>query len=102
MTMAKIGQERAADNGGLLSKIKEGWENLRIGDGHASAMTRLGIAELRNAFNPSRESVADRDMGLYGSATPGQVDQSRQEVGNGPGRDSLAEIRVAAQEKSKE
>ena len=43
----------------------------KIGEGHAAAMGRLGLAELRNAFNPSKESVADRDMGLYRPGHPG-------------------------------
>jgi hypothetical protein len=50
----------------------------KIGAGHASAMVRLGLRELRNAFNPSRESVADAEMGLYGTRTPGEVAEIRQ------------------------
>lgn len=45
----------------------------KIGAGHASAMFRLGLRELRNAANPSRESIADQEMGLYGTRTPGEV-----------------------------
>ena len=35
----------------------------KIGEGHAAAMFRLGLKELRNALNPSRESVADNEIG---------------------------------------
>ena len=43
----------------------------KFGAGHVEAMGRLGLKELRNAFNPSRESVADAAGGagaMQGSA----------------------------------
>ena len=49
----------------------------KIGAGHLSAMGRLGLRELRNAMNPSRESVADQELGLYGTRTPGEVNDIR-------------------------
>ena len=49
----------------------------KIGAGHASAMLRLGFRELRNAANPSRDSIADTEMGLYGTRTPGEVAEIR-------------------------
>ncbi len=49
----------------------------KIGQGHAAAMGRLGLRELRNAFNPSRESVADTEMGLYGTAGPMEAAQQQ-------------------------
>lgn len=49
----------------------------KIGEGHADAMFRLGLRELRNAANPSRESVADTEMGLYGTVTPGTAGQQQ-------------------------
>ena len=58
----------------------------KIGAGHASAMVRLGLRELRNAANPSRESIADTEMGLYGSATPQEVHDLRRgdtDIGRG-------------------
>lgn len=58
----------------------------KFGAGHASAMVRLGFRELRNAANPSRESIADTEMGLYGSATPQEVHDLRRgdaEIGRG-------------------
>jgi hypothetical protein len=49
----------------------------KIGAGHAAAMGRLGLRELRNAVNPSRDSVADTEMGLYGTQTQGEIAQNR-------------------------
>jgi hypothetical protein len=76
----------------------------KIGEGHAAAMGRLGLAELRNAFNPSKESVADRDMGLYGQATQGEIANARNGAGDGPEQESLTmnDLRAAAQEKAQE
>lgn len=53
----------------------------KIGAGHASAMFRLGLRELRNAANPSRDSVADTEMGLYGTRTPGEISEIRNSAG---------------------
>lgn len=57
-------------------------ESPKIGAGHASAMARLGLRELRNSMNPSRESVADTEMGLYGTRTPGEVADIRDPESN--------------------
>src|SRR6266852_2682887 len=54
------------------------------GEGHAAAMLRLGLKELRNAFNPSRESVADSEIGLYGTQTQGEIAEARGSPGQGP------------------
>ena len=76
----------------------------KIGEGHAAAMGRLGLAELRNAFNPSRESVADKDMGLYGSATQGEIATARKGPGEGPEQESFCmdDLKAAAKEKANE
>jgi hypothetical protein len=49
----------------------------KIGEGHAEAMLRLGLKELRNALNPSKESVADSEIGLFGTKTQGEIAESR-------------------------
>ena len=80
----------------------------KFGAGHAAAMARLGLKELRNAANPSRESVADTEIGLYGSLTQGEIAEARE--GPGAGREqesrkdalSLAELRGHAAQKAKE
>jgi hypothetical protein len=74
----------------------------KIGEGHAAAMGRLGLAELRNAFNPSKESVADRDMGLYGQATQGEIADARSNEGPEKQTMTMSDLRAAAQEKSQE
>lgn len=80
----------------------------KIGAGHLAAMARLGLKELRNAVNPSRESAADSEIGLYGTLTQGQIAEAQ----NGPGAGSeqearretlsLADLRGFAAEKAKE
>jgi len=53
-------------------------------------MARLGLRELRNAMNPSRESVADSEIGLYGSLTQGEIAQARGGPGQGPEQEAPA------------
>ncbi len=53
----------------------------KIGEGHAAAMFRLGLKELRNASNPSRESIADNEIGIYGTLTQGKSRQAVAEPG---------------------
>ncbi len=60
----------------------------KIGAGHVAAMARLGLRELRNAMNPSRESVADNEIGLYGSQTQGEIAAARGGPGSGPEQES--------------
>src|ERR1700722_11338403 len=77
----------------------------KIGEGHVQAMGRLGLRELRNAVNPSRESVADNEVGLYGTATQGEIAEARGGPGQGPeqeapGKLSLDDLRGHAQERS--
>ncbi len=78
----------------------------KIGDGHAAAMGRLGLKELRNAFTPSRESVADAEIGLYGTQTQGEIAEARNGPGQGPEQESrnkglsLGELREDAQRRS--
>ena len=59
----------------------------KIGEGHLSAMARLGLKELRNAFNPSPQSVADTEYGLYGTATPSEAGQQQGFQYGGRGND---------------
>jgi hypothetical protein len=60
----------------------------KIGEGHAAAMFRLGLKELRNALNPSRESVADHELGLVGTETQGEIAKARRGPGQGPEQES--------------
>jgi len=68
----------------------------KIGTGHASAMARLGLRELRNAVAPARDSIADTEMGLYGTRTPGEVADLRH--GEARPQNSEQERKVHSQE----
>ncbi len=80
----------------------------KIGAGHAQAMFRLGLRELRNAANPSRESVADNEIGLYGSQTQGEIAAARGGPGQGPEQEapdkalSLGDLRKDADRRGRE
>jgi hypothetical protein len=50
----------------------------KIGAGHLSAMARLGLRELREAVNPSKESVAREELGLFGTLTPGEIEKQKE------------------------
>lgn len=64
----------------------------KIGEGHAAAMFRLGLKELRNAINPSRESIADQELGLFGTETQGEIAKARRGPGLGPEQESPATV----------
>lgn len=53
-------------------------EKIKFGAGHAQAMARLGLRELREAVNPSKEGIAREEMGLYGTLTPGEIAQQKE------------------------
>jgi len=71
-------------------------------------MFRLGLKELRNAANPSRESVSDSEMGLYGTQTQGEIAEARGGPGQGSEQESsnktmsLDELRKDAQKRSRD
>ena len=60
----------------------------KIGEGHLAAMGRLGLKELRNTLNPSRESVADNEIGVFGTQTQGEIADARGGPGLGPEQES--------------
>jgi hypothetical protein len=82
--------------------------NRKIGAGHAAAMGRLGLKELRNGFNPSRDSIADTEVGLYGTQTQGEIAEARGGPGQGAEQESstrklsLAELRGDAENRSRD
>lgn len=45
----------------------------KIGAGHASAMFRQGLSELRAAIYPDSNVAQPPQYGLYGTKTPGEV-----------------------------
>ena len=54
-------------------------EKPKIGAGHASAMARQGLHELRAAFYPESNVAQQAEMGSYGTLTPGEVADGRKE-----------------------
>lgn len=56
-------------------------------------MARLGLRELREAVNPSKESVAREEMGLYGTLTPGEIAQQKESVEYDPLRDQESRLK---------
>lgn len=55
-----------------------------IGTGHASAMFRQGLAELRAAAFPESNVAQPPQYGLYGTKTPGEVMQDKQSDNRDP------------------
>jgi hypothetical protein len=49
----------------------------KIGAGHAEAMARQGLAELRGAFFNESNVAQPAQYGLYGTRTPGEVAEAR-------------------------
>jgi hypothetical protein len=49
----------------------------KIGTGHAEAMFRQGLAELRAAMFPESNVAQPAQYGLYGTKTPGEVAEAR-------------------------
>jgi hypothetical protein len=45
----------------------------KIGAGHAAAMARLGLRELRGALYPASNVAQQSEHGLYGTATQGEI-----------------------------
>jgi len=53
----------------------------KIGAGHLGAMGRLGLRELRAAAYTDSNVAQSPEYGLYGTATPGEVSESRRDDG---------------------
>ncbi|MDX1968839.1 MAG: hypothetical protein SFV23_16815 [Planctomycetaceae bacterium] len=51
----------------------------KIGTGHASAMARQGLRELRGALYPESNVAQSAEYGLYGTMTPGEVAETRRD-----------------------
>lgn len=51
----------------------------KIGAGHASAMFRQGLRELRNALYPESNVASPvTEYGVYGTKTPGEIAEARE------------------------
>ncbi len=54
----------------------------KIGTGHAEAMFRQGLAELRGAFYSESNVAQPAQYGLYGTRTPGEIAEARRADGD--------------------
>lgn len=52
-------------------------EKEKFGAGHASAMGRQGLRELRAAMYPESNVAQPTDYGIYGNKTPGEIADER-------------------------
>lgn len=57
--------------------MAENQESTKVGTGHAAAMFRQGLSELRAAIYTESNVVQPGQYGLYGTRTPGEVQLSR-------------------------
>ena len=60
-----------------MSKNSNQPEPRKIGTGHASAMLRQGLRELRGALYNESNVAQQPEYGLYGTMTPGEIGESR-------------------------
>lgn len=51
----------------------------KIGEGHAEAMFRQGLRELRGALYPESNVAQQPEYGMYGTRTPGEVAEARRD-----------------------
>jgi hypothetical protein len=56
----------------------------KIGAGHAAAMARQGLAELRAAMYPSSNVAQPPQYGIYGTRTPGEVMEDKEKAARDP------------------
>lgn len=76
----------------------------KIGAGHASAMFRQGLKEIRGALYAHSNVAQPTEYGMFGTATPGEVDRAIQQSARDPesekddGRDSALAERMRAAE----
>jgi hypothetical protein len=76
----------------------------KIGEGHASAMWRQGLSELRGAMYPESNVAQPPQYGLYGTRTPGEVAEARRpddrDMDEEKGQKSVIEDRLQQAEMS--
>ncbi len=65
----------------IQASVGEGWQNLKIGVGHAGAMWRAGLRELRAMLYPESNISQQTELGIYGTALPSEVATVRQRDG---------------------
>jgi hypothetical protein len=53
----------------------------KIGEGHLSAMARLGLKEVRGAMYTGSNVAQPSEYGIFGTKTPGEVAEDRRDNG---------------------
>jgi hypothetical protein len=72
----------------------------KVGAGHLKAMARQGLKEIRGALYAHSNVAQPTEYGMFGTATPGEVDRAIQESARGPeqepadGKDSVLAERM--------
>lgn len=97
--MAKAREQANEQKPTLLGKLAEGvknwWENLHIGNGHAAGMGRLGLAELRQAASYGHGSVEQpTGPGIFGAPTQGEIAEAREGPGAGPNQEGKGTMKL--------
>ena len=77
----------------------------KIGTGHASAMFRQGLRELRGALYPESNVAQPAEYGIVGTLTPGEVAEGRRNLEQnleqeGSKSDSILESRMSLAERN--
>lgn len=75
----------------------------KIGTGHAAAMFRQGLAELRAAMYPQSNVAQPAQYGIYGTKTPGEVMEDKELAARDPDeRPSILGERLKQVEKKRD
>src|SRR5579875_2294617 len=90
----------------VAQKAKDTYDAIPVmGKGHAAAMGRLGLAELRQALSFGHGSIEQpTPPGIFGSPTQGEIAEARGGPGVGPEQESrlsLDDLRKFADERAK-
>lgn len=64
----------------------------KIGAGHAEAMFRQGLSELRGAFYNESNVAQSPQLGLYGTRTPGEIADSRRPEERSPDEETKSAL----------
>lgn len=72
-------------------------ERPKIGAGHAGAMWRQGLAELRGMFFNESNVAQPPQYGLYGTRTPGEVAEARRSDARDPEEEQSSILKDALQ-----
>ncbi len=90
-----------------VKKANDAWSAIpEVGKGHAAAMGRLGLAELRQAASFGAGSIEQpTPPGIFGAPTQGEIAEARGGPGSGPEQErkkSIADLYGHAAEKAQE